>query len=139
MTAPKSAYDPSQGRPNLDVLQYLQGNWKPEDIDVAKNKTVKCFVKNIPTASHAAGTPVKITNDDIPAGAEIVKIEQLGGASGDSFTITDGTNTVSVVAGSAANTFTLGTLVKAYKIMGDELVVTAADTSDTCDLYIYYK
>lgn len=139
MTGPKSAFDPSQGSPSLDALQYLQENWNPDDIATAKNKTVKCFVKNIPTASHAAGTPVVIDNDDIPFGSEIVKIEQLGGASGDSFTITDGTNTVSVVAGSAANTFTLGTLIKAYKVMGEELVVTAADTSDTCDLYIYYK
>ena len=139
MTGPKSAFDPSQGRPSLDALQFLQGNWTPEDIAVAKKETVKCFIKNIPLLSHAAGTPVVITNDDIPFGSEIVRVDQLGGANADVFTVTDGTNTVAVATGTAANTFTVGTLIKARKIMGEELVVTTAAVAETCDLYIYYK
>ena len=137
MGRPGSGFEKKEGTPNLEALQAMIGLMTPESI----KRTVKCHVVTIPTGSHAAGAPVAIPVSAIPQGAEILRIDQLGGASGDSFTVTDNNgHTISVVAGSAANTITMGTLIKTYKyVTSTGLLVTAADTSDTCDLYIYYR
>lgn len=62
MTAPKSAYDSSQGSPNLGVIQYLQDNWTPDDI----NSTLHIVKTNI-NADATGGIAV-----DIPVSAEII-------------------------------------------------------------------
>ena len=67
----QSAYDESQGEPNLEVLQYLLDNWKPSDISASLRK-----VTTVIDSDASAGIAV-----DIPAGAEIVDVVVLCQAS----------------------------------------------------------
>jgi len=66
MTQYQGSYDKSQGNPNLSALQYLQDNWTPADMAIAKTRGMK-VLKVVVSADATAGIVL-----DIPAGSQVI-------------------------------------------------------------------
>ena len=137
MTQHQSAFDASQGQPNLEVLQILQEEFPSEVI----NSLVRVEKVSV-TASGTSG----VAATTIPVGAEIMDVLVHATATSGS-----GTAQVTVGGGGAAITdaiicavldakTTASTIDQTYKIVGIAgiEVVTNAD-ADTGDIYISYK
>jgi hypothetical protein len=136
MTIHQSAFDESQGSPNLGAMQYEQQEWGPDQISgslqVAKTSIV---------ASGTAGVAAVI-----PVGAEIVDmvVHAVATAGGGTVRLRIGSAGANisdaVTMATAGNVTRCASLVQASKVVGAAGVefVTAADTN-LGDVYLYYK
>jgi hypothetical protein len=137
MTVHQSAYDESQGKPNLEVLQYLQDNWGSAEIAAA----VRVEKVSI-TASGSSG----VAASTIPVGAEIIAIENhckatVGGGTARVRIAGGGANISDAMAMAVNDAVTRATTIdQTYKVVtvtGIEVVTNSDD--DRGDVYIYYK
>ena len=132
-----SAYDESQGRPNLGVLQYIQDNWGADEIS-ASLRVEKVSI----TASGTAG----VTTTDIPVGAEIVDVVVHANATSGSGTARlsvggGGANITDAIVMATADAITrAGSIDQTYKnVVTAGVTVTTHADADLGDVYIHYK
>lgn len=136
MTGPKSAFDASQGSPNLGAIQYLQDNWGKDEISSAV-RVAKVSI----TASGTAGVSASI-----PVGAEIIdthcickatvgsgsaRVRVGGGGNNITDAITMATNDALTRASSIDTTYSL--------VGSDGIEVVTNSDNDRGDVYIFYK
>ena len=134
MTAHQDAYDESQGKPNLEVLQYLQDNWGKDEI----NASVR--VAKVVVASGTAGITATI-----PQGAEIFEVLAIctGSNGSGSMTVKDGddndiTDAIACATDKAIDR--AATIDDDYNIVGSSGVkVVANGAGDLGTVYITYK
>jgi hypothetical protein len=136
MTAHQSAFDESQGIPNLDAASFLQDNWTQENIS-ASLRVAKTSI---------ASTAVSGIAVDIPAGAKIIDAHVV-------CTSTNGSGTMQVKTGAASpaaitdamdcNTEgaidRAATIDDAYYVVGaDGVKIFSNGALDRGDVYIEY-
>jgi hypothetical protein len=136
MTIHQSAYDESQGSPNLEAMQYIQENWGPDQISAAV-QVAKVSV----TASGTSGVAATI-----PVGAEIMDMvvhcnASVGGGTARLRVGGGGANISDAVVMATLDAITrCASIDQTYKVVGADGVeiVTNADTN-LGDIYLYYK
>jgi len=133
MSEHQSAYDASQGSPNLEVLQYLQDNMTATDIAALKRFAT---VSISPSGGNQTFT--------IPVGAKIIdaKVICTGANSGGTVQIkTGGASAISDAMICAVDKVVVraGAIDNAYNVVGSTGVIAVpGQVDDTGDVYITY-
>ncbi len=133
----QSAYDESQGNPNIEVLQYLLENWKPGDISASLRK-----LTTVIDVDASAGIAVTL-----PAGAEIIDVlvqcqATVGGGTMQIKTGATVPSTISNAIACATNhaIARAGTIDDAYNVVGaDGIKIFSNSASDRGTVTIFYK
>lgn len=137
MTEHQSAFDASQGSPNLEVLQYLQDNWGMTEIGQAARVDKIILTATTGTAGVAAA--------NIPVGAEIIDVSVHCNVTNGGGTVTlrvgdggaDITDSITMATADAKTR--ASTIDQTYNVVGADGVeaYTNAD-ADQGDVYIHY-
>jgi len=136
MTIHQSAFDASQGSPNIEVLQYLQDNWGKDEISAAL-RVAKVSI----TASGTAGVAAVI-----PVGAEILDVHCICKATVGSGSAQVRVGGAGAVISDALTMATNDALTRAssidttYNVVGsDGIEVVTNSDNDRGDVFITYK
>jgi len=136
MTAHQSAFDESQGIPNLDASAFIQNNWTQSNISAALRVS-----KTSITATAVAGIAV-----DIPVGAKIIDAHVVCTSSNGSGTMqvkTGATSPSAITDAMDCNTEgaidRAATIDDAYNLVGaDGVKIFSNGALDRGDVYIEY-